>query len=272
MIRTKNVFQQDFLMLLMIYLILFSACQLELATVYDKDGRLKKAIVTIQSPKEMVQTWNDAINGRRWDVLNTIYAEEIYYYTNKIKRQACLKRKIKAIEKAENFQQAIYDIKIVQTYYKTYEAYFYKVFSDGKQQDTILAFLSMIKDAQDRWHITQESDFVTSRNQSHKICSCSDFWTALYNGGSAGYYLLSEVFDDALFYVGKDGYYYLEVTYDMENHEISFRDREDRTTHLATFDFEIFELKTGRIKNDLEEYLDKKYDQRFFRRLKEFCQ
>lgn len=257
----------------LIFFLLIYSCAPDQPIIYDKDGKIKTLPIEVESPKEIAILWNDAINNKRWDILNSIYADDVYYYANIQTKEKCLERKIKATEKDESFSQNIEEISVVQTYNNTYEIYFQKSFSVQGKQDTILAFLSTVYSEEKGWKIVQESDYITSRNKGNKICNCSDFWVALFNGGNSTYYLLSGIWDTQIVYIGNDGSYYLHIDYGINDHEISFMTRENLPTHTSLVDINYFDLKTNKM--TLEDHsgdrINEKYNKRFFKRLNEFC-
>lgn len=221
------------------------------------------------TPEAVVALWNDAIVNKRWEQLSSLYADQLYYYSKKKTKENCIQHKIRKLNQTTNFTQSIADVTIQQTYYNTYEAQFDKTFSIGQEKKTVSALLSMTKDKDGRWKITQESDVIT-RNNKGKICSCSDFWVALHNGGEGNYYKLSR---DGIYY-GSDHMYALTVDYSIENDggDITFIDRElsDQSTSGFLGGL-VFDLKTETM-SDMHGGSDADYDQRFYKKISTYCQ
>lgn len=256
-------------------LLIICACENEKVDPFNEDGSLKDVTLKITSAEDLVKKWTNAINERRWDVLNGLYADKVYYYSKKRSKKQCVERKIKSVEKDKSFTQEVGWIEIVDTYYNTKEIFFRKYYSNKGKQDSITAILSIVKDEKRGWVITQESDVVTSKNKGNLICSCSDFWVAMYNGGGLSYYRLSETWgDNGLMYISKDGDYYLEIAF-LDEDKIVFVPREDRGTHAARLgDWNEFSVKKEEMKIYYgvdDKGVKEKFDRRLFKRLNEFC-
>jgi hypothetical protein len=237
---------------------------------------IKEIPIKAKSPKEVTEIWSKAINQRDWNALNSIYDNTVSYYTETKQKKECLENKIKAIEKHEYFSQKISDIEIVKAYNNTYEVYFQKEYTSSKsKKDTTLGFL-MLSNKNGSWKITLESDIESSRKHKDKICTCSDFWASLYNGGKTGYYLLSGSWGNETVYIGKDGFMFLHIEYhDLEKEKtITFVTRENLELTAPRFSTEKFDLKNLSMTQvslgyNSEEKI--RYNKRFYKKLNQYC-
>ena len=220
-----------------------------------------------KTAEEVATLWNEAINARNWAVLDQLYADKVRYYAKKRSKDHCVQHKMDKIGPNNDFSQQITDFQTNRTYFNTYEVFFDKTFGTSKDNNTVRAFLSLVKtDA--GWQITQESD-VPTRNNRCRLCSCSDFWVAWYNGGHADYYHLSR---DGI-YGGEDGMYVLMVDYNLEEEgTISFTMREMSQESTSGFlGREIFDLKKETLKSDVGGPAEP-YNQPFLKKLHQYCQ
>ncbi len=235
-----------------------------------------KAARSYTKAEEAVQAWSAAINDRNWAALEALYAEEVYYYKDKISRAQCLARKRKALEKAPDFRQAIKEVRTVKTYYHTKEVYFEKEYGQDSKKEKLISMLSLVEQKDGTWLITQESDLITHGNKGDRICSCSDYLLALYNGGNASYYSLTNgISEGGMMYMGNDKYYYLDISFDWDDETVTFFPREDRGTHYAALgDYDVLSLKTLTMTTYYTHEDDgtpTPLNKAFLRRLGEFC-
>jgi hypothetical protein len=238
-------------------LVVFVACTTDAPPTTTAIGSHKVDTATLStafySPyhdaKAVVLAWNEGINNRDWALLESVYANDVYYYGRQLARAETLQRKKKALERAPSFSQTIEDIKIQRLYKNTQEAFFNKSYQHDSIRNTVVGILALYHDPEQGWKITQESDHLSRKKQGNKVCSCSEFLVALYKNGDATAYKNIHFFDGEPYYTSDDGQRILFVYPDAE--EVVFLEKENRGTHAAALgSAQIFSLKDQKMRRD----------------------
>lgn len=239
-----------------ICLFFFTTCT-ETATTKEQAPILETATTS----EEFLRIWNELINKRDWENLAQLYAEEVYLYGKKKSKQVVIAKKKEYFEKHKTFQQKVENIGGQQIFYKTEDLWFDKNYlTSSNVEKTADSQISVAKNEQGYWEITEETDRVTAQ-KSKGITNCRNFWYALFKSNkriqeykSFDYILTVEFRDDEIYCdVREEG-----ETFNPIMDRFTFSMKEEKLYHSG---FEP-DFKDGKVVE---------YDKALYRRLGEFC-
>ena len=231
-------------------------------------------IKTLQTPEDVINAWNKAINSRDYLTLAKLYDEEVQVYQDRFSNGVVLEKKQKYLESNPDFQQKITDFQTEQQYTNTFRVGFFKTFVINGKEKQVRATVNVVKDENKGWLIIGENDKMTRKKYENIIHECEDLMLKIIK--SADNNSINELLENPntiLMSDFNDNSYSLELRTDGEyvaNFEKSIV-FDIATLRLYDIDFDkeelVLEDKSDKYRGDKELF----YDKNLLKTLRNYC-
>mgnify|MGYP005992020587 CR=1 FL=1 len=219
---------------------------------------------------EATNKWNNDIKVEKIEGLEVLYAKEVNYYGKKISNQEIIKRKLKFVNKHNDFEQSISELKVTKLNSNEYRCGYIKNAIFGGKKYEINSYL-IFENKEGNLYIIEENDseILKKENLNSELQ-----YDLLEKKNTPCFELIFKAMRKALDLQEFGGHYFLMLDVEtLGEYHISMK--EDQETHVVTVERFIFDYVNKKLFNcnefSREKLTEIKIDKNYLDQLNNVC-